>query len=217
MIIGSLDIHKKNNIFDIVSINTNISINTSSSHDSSSHDSFSILLESFQLNHHSYLFTANTIVSLDDFIKNNCFTIELATLFIKSIYNQTQFLSERNLGISFIDISDIMVINNHSFYFCNSNKLFNIHANKIKINEVYDKNNCFLPPEFIQNDTLPFSTLYSSFFYSLGILTLYCLLKTNKQFSSYDDVLNHYKYSKIHFTISQCLLDNPIQRNFFLF
>ena len=169
MIIGSLDIHKKNNIFDIVSINT-----------SSSHDSFSILLESFQLNHHSYLFTANTIVSLDDFIKNNCFTIELATLFIKSIYNQTQFLSERNLGISFIDISDIMVINNHSFYFCNSNKLFGIHANKIKINEVYDKNNCFLPPEFIQNDTLPFSTLYSSFFYSLGILTLYCLLKTNK-------------------------------------
>ena len=217
MIIGSLDIHKKNNIFDIVSINTNISINTSSSHDSSYHDSFSILLESFQLNHHSYLFTANTIVSLDDFIKNNCFTIELATLFIKSIYNQTQVLSERNLGISFIDISDIMVINNHSFYFCNSNKLFGIHANKIKINEVYDKNNCFLPPEFIQNDTLPFSTLYSSFFYSLGILTLYCLLKTNKQFSSYDDVLNHYKYSKIHFTISQCLLDNPIQRNFFLF
>ena len=209
MIIGSLNIHKKNNRFDITS--------TSTSTKDQDQYYFSILLESFQLNHHSHLFDTNTITSLNEFIKNNCFTIELANLLLKYIYNQTQFLLERNLGISFINISDIMVIDNHSFYFCNSNKFCNIKANKIKINDFYDKNNCFLPPEFIQNDTLPFSTNSSSFFYSLGILTLYCLLNTNKQFSSYNDILNHYKHHKIHFTITQCLIANPIKRNFILF
>ena len=88
---------------------------------------------------------------------------------------------------------------------------------KILITQIYDKTNIFIPPEFITNDTIPFSTDYSSFYYSLGIIVLHCLQETDKNFLSFEEILELYKEYNFYFTISQCLNINPSKRNFIIF
>jgi len=149
---------------------------------------------------------------------------------------QIQFLLEKNIAISFIDLNDVMVIDEQFFYFCNVNKLYAIRANKtILITDFYDVNNCFLPPEFIPNTNIPFSTYYTSAFYSLAIIILFCLKNSktrvcdvftsypNKEVgyvyqnvSVYQDVLNEYQHTKIYLSLKHCMIKEPKQRRLFL-
>jgi hypothetical protein len=128
----------------------------------------------------SYSLCAKSIVSLDQFIQSTQFNITTATLFLHSIYYQIQSLVENNIAISFMDLNDIMVIDGDKFYFCNYNKLYNITQNKtIMVTDFYDPHNLFLPPEFIHNNMIPFSTHYTSVYYSLAIVILFCLTNSN--------------------------------------
>ena len=136
---------------------------------------------------------------------------------LRSLYQQLDFFRERNYSISFMDVSDIMVINNDKFLFCNADKLLDIKNGKILITQIYDKTNIFLPPEFITNDTIPFSIDYSAFYYSLGIMVLHCLQQKDKKLYSFEEILDCYKEYNFYFTISQFLNINPSKRKFIIF
>ena len=213
MIIGSLNIEKKDNLYQF-SHSKEISNDINSI--------FSILLQSFQLEYESILYCANSIQTLDTFIETNSssFTLKNANILLSSLYEQIVFLGENNISISFIDLTDIIVVDGNLFFFCNYDKLFFIKQEKITITHLYDLDNPFLPPEFIHNDTIPFSTSDKSFFYSLGIIILHCL-KQGQLFrfstSSYLDVLEYYKYHKIHFTLLECMKLDPYKRKLFIF
>ena len=176
MLIGSFDIQKENVVYIISNLTTCID-----------HPFFSRLFQSLEyfantstMSSSSYSLCAKSIVSLDEYIQSTQFTITSATLFLHSIYYQIQNLLENNIAISFMDLNDIMVIDGDKFYFCNYNKLYNITQNKtILVTDFYDPNNLFLPPEFIHNNTIPFSTHYTSVYYSLAIVILFCLANSN--------------------------------------
>ena len=211
MIIGSLDITKKDDLYQF-------SHSKEISNDKNSN--FSILLQSFQLEHNSILYCANSIQTLDKFIDSNSFTITTASVMLSSLYEQIVFLGENNISISFIDLTDIIVVDGNLFFFCNYDKLFFIKEEKINITHFYDLDNPFLPPEFITNDIMPFSTSDKSFFYSLGIIILHCLKQGQLfRFSkySYNDVLEYYKYHQIHFTLLECIKQDPYKRKLFTF
>lgn len=211
MLIGSLDIYEKNNKYYIDNKNKN--------------DIFFMLIESFQLNENIELYEKNeyefstifSLSSLKDYLYHNSFNNVTTDNLLRSLYQQLDFFRERNYSISFMDVSDIMVINNDKFFFCNSDKLIEMKNGKILITEIYDKSNIFLPPEFITNDTIPFSIDYSSFYYSLGIIVLYCLQQKNKIIYSFEEILDYYKEYNFYFTISQCLNINPSKRKFIFF
>ena len=213
MIIGSLSIEKKDNLYQF-SHSKEITNDINSI--------FSILLQSFQLDYESILYCANSIQTLDTFIETNSssFTLKNANILLSSLYEQIIFLRENNISISFIDLTDIIVVDGNLFFFCNYDKLFFIKQEKITITHLYDLDNPFLPPEFIHNDTIPFSTSDKSFFYSLGIIILHCL-KQGQLFrfstSSYLDVLEYYKYHKLHFTLIECMKLDPYKRKLFIF
>jgi hypothetical protein len=172
MLIGSFDIQKENAVYVISNLTTCIE-----------HPFFSRLFQSFEYFANasaSYSLCAKSIVSLDEFIQSTQFNITSATLFLHSIYYQIQKLLECDIAISFMDLNDIMVIDGDKFYFCNYNKLYNITKNKtILVTDFYDSNNLFLPPEFIHNNMIPFSTHYTSVYYSLAIVILFCLANSN--------------------------------------
>ena len=124
----------------------------------------------------SFLHCSLFITSLDEFILSNSFTVKTAHLLLRSLYAQIQFFMDNNVSISFIELNDIMTIDGTQFYFCNTGKMYTIKKNKmITINQFYDVNNHFIPPEFIHNINMPFSTYYTSSYYSLAIIILFCL------------------------------------------
>ena len=212
MHIGSLDIYQKDNKYYINNLN-NLNQNKS----------FNILFDSFQLetNDFSSIFS---LISLKDFLINNHFNNDIISKFLKSLYKQINFIIERKYSISFIDISDIMVIDNDKFLFCNFEKLIQINNKKqITLTQTYDKRNMFIPPELMKNNIIPISIPYTSFYYSLGSIIIYCLQYhykhdkiDNKQLSSYE-ILQQHKYNKFYFTINNFLNIEPSKRFFILF
>ena len=202
MLIGSLDIYQKNNKYYIDNVNQD--------------ENVLMLIESFQLDRNDFS-TIFSLSSLKEYINQVNFNNVTTNNLLRSLYQQFEFLKERNYSISFMDVSDIMVINKDKFLFCNSEKLLDIKNGKILITQIYDKTNIFIPPEFITNDTIPFSTDYSSFYYSLGIIVLHSLQQTDKNSLSFEEILEHYKDYNFYFTISQCLNINPSKRNFIIF
>ena len=230
MIIGSFDIQKENAVYVISNLTTCID-----------NPIFSRLFQSIDYFANtstvsSYSLCAKSIVSLDKFIESTQFTITSATLFLHSIYYQIQNLLENNIAISFMDLNDIMVIDGDKFYFCNYNKLYNITQNKtILVTDFYDPNNLFLPPEFIHNNMIPFSTHYTSVYYSLAIVILFCLANSNTRPHSRvyhnckENLLKEQQlavgrhgrqgrqHTKLYNTLTQCMIEDPIGRKLFLF
>ena len=194
MHIGSLDIYQKDNKYYINNLN-NLNQNKS----------FNILFDSFQLegNDFSSIFS---LVSLKDYLVNTQFNNNIVGNFIKSLYKQTTFIVERKYSISFIDVLDIMVVNNDKFLFCNFEKIIQINnKQEITLTQTYDKKNMFIPPELMKNNIIPISIPYTSFYYSLGSIIIYCLhynhthdKHDNKKISSYETLQQH-KYNKFFF------------------
>ena len=202
MLVGSLDIYQKNNKYYIDNVNQD--------------DIFLMLIDSFQLDGNDFS-TIFSLSSLKEYMKQVNFNNVTTNNLLRSLYQQLDFFRERNYSISFMDVSDIMVINNDKFLFCNADKLLDIKNGKILITQIYDKTNIFLPPEFITNDTIPFSVDYSSFYYSLGIMVLHCLQQKDKKLYSFEEILDCYKEYNFYFTISQFLNINPSKRKFIIF
>ena len=202
MLVGSLDIYQKNNKYYIDNVNQD--------------DIFLMLIDSFQLDGNDFS-TIFSLSSLKEHMNQTIFNNVTTNNLLRSLYQQLDFFRERNYSISFMDVSDIMVINNDKFLFCNADKLLDIKNEKILITQIYDKTNIFLPPEFITNDTIPFSVDYSSFYYSLGIMVLHCLQQKDKKLYSFEEILDYYKEYNFYFTISQFLNINPSKRKFIIF
>ena len=203
MIIGSLDItHDKNN-FSITHNN---------------HPYHNLLIDSFDLPYKPN-FYADNVCSLDEFIKTNNFSIYTANKMLISIYNQLLRLSHYFLSVSFFDITDIIVIDSHHFYFCNIDKLFPVVNNNLNITHFYDVNNHFLPPEFKSNTKIPFNCHENTGYYSLALIILFSLKQTNSILSalSNDDILDYYKSTKMYSILKLCLADKSDKRHFIIF
>jgi len=223
MILGSLHISTENYIYQIKNFTKYCQ-----------QPFFSIMMESFPLKPTyklplDQLYCSESIVSLPDFIKsrqtsgNKSFTIQHATKLLYSIYSQIQFLFENNIAISFIDFHDIMVIDTSHFFFCNCDKLYSIKKNnRIVITDFYDVRNPFLPPEFLTNIFMPFSTYYTTAYYSLAIVILSCLHgdesgKSASNPSNHSIILQNYQHTKIYQTLLTCLVYEPTERKPILF
>ena len=229
MIIGSLHISKENYIYQITNFTK-----------CREHPLFTNMIDLFPIKPtytipSDQIYSLDSVVSLAEFIQNKPFTIQNATKLLYSIYYQVQCLLENNIAISFIDLDDIMVIDNTHYYFCNCDKLYTIKKNnRIVITDFYDKSNLFLPPEFQTNTIMPFSTFPTSAYYSLAIVILYCLRGTNitkpgtepitsdmslnKSYNiDHTGILQKYCHTKLYHTLSICLIEDPKKRNPILF
>ena len=102
------------------------------------------------------------------------------------------------------------------------------------VTDFYDPNNLFLPPEFIHNNMIPFSTHYTSVYYSLAIVILFCLANSNTRPHSRvyhnckENLLKEQQlavgqgrhgrqHTKLYNTLTQCMIEDPIGRKLFLF
>lgn len=185
---------------------------------SNTHPYHNILIDSFNLPYKTHFF-AKQVLSLEEYIKTNNFSIQTADKMFISINNQLNRLSAYCLAVSFFDINDIIVIDSTYFLFANADKLYSIVNDIIHISKLYNKNNVFLPPEFKLNDKIPFTCHKNTGYYSLALIVLFSIKQSNYMFStlSNNDILDYYKSTKTYFILQMCLMDNPIERSFIIF
>ena len=180
---------------------------------------FNIFVESLQLPFKTR-FYANNVLSLKDFIISNNFSLYTSKKLLISIYNQLHILDQYSLSISYLDLSDILVIDNNYFFICNLNKFYKTdHLNNILVSDVYDKNNSYLSPIYVKNNSIPFISHKNDFLFNLALIVLDCFRKTNYLFAnlSNEDILDYYKYTKIYNTLKLCLNLDISNRLFIIF
>ena len=178
---------------------------------------FSFFINSLQLPFEN-MFFANNVCSLSHFIQTNNFSIKTAYLLLSSLFNQLHILEQYKITISFLDINDILVIDD-LFFICNIDKFYKYQDNRILITVVYDKNNPYLSPLFKSNTYIPFYSHKNDFFYNLALIVLNCLRKTNFLLSelSTQQLLEYYDYTKIYQTLKFCLNNDVTKRQFIIF
>ena len=180
---------------------------------------FSIFVESLQLPFETKFYAKN-VYSLKDFILSNHFSICTANKLLISLYNQLHILEKYSLSISYLDLSDILVIDDNHFFICNFNKFYNIdNLNNILVSEVYNKNNPYLSPLFLINNSIPFLSHKNDFLFNLALIVIDCFRQTNYLFAnlSNEEILDYYKYTKVYQTLKLCLNKDISKRLFIIF
>jgi hypothetical protein len=179
---------------------------------------FNIFINSLQLPF-TDSFYALTVNTLDEYLSNHTFSIDIAEKCLKSIYNQMNIFYSNNISVSYLDIKDILVIDD-KFFIANLDKLYDVdHQNNIHIHEIYDKDNKFLSPLFISNSSIPFISKKNDFIYTLALIVLYSIKCTHTQFSTLknEEILDQIKFSKIYYTLKFSLTKDEKYRNFIIF
>ena len=148
-------------------------------------------------------FQANSIQSLDQYIKNKFLNNNYINNFIYDLGSQILFLKDNNIGILYFSLSDIIIINDTHFLFINPTKLFK-KGNNSFLKEIEDPLTKFISPELEKKDINISLLDYSTSYYSLAKLILY----------AFDLSLEKLYYTNIYFFLQRSLKTDPLKRDF---
>ena len=118
---------------------------------------------------------ADSVTTLKELLKKhkNKLPYELCMELLYNIGNQIQTLERFYLGIPCIELDDIIVVNDKTFLFLNSDKLIDIKSQQLEIEQPIKKS-MFFSPELKEIKKIPANISYKSSFYSLGSLIVFC-------------------------------------------
>jgi hypothetical protein len=158
---------------------------------------------------------SSAMVRLPEFLNQKVFEYEDAEQLILQIGRQLMVLKAAKKGILFLNLDDIIVIDQQFFFLSRLDHVVQVHMQvqgqeyltlsyPMKISTADER---FLAPEVKEGyKVLPFITPVSSGYYSLAKLCLYCL--------QLDDSLgiDSIKDSKMYFFFERCLQKAPANR-----
>lgn len=161
------------------------------------------------------IFSAEKVERLSDYL-DTCEKGKMdylsAIKFLHNISKQICYLYENNFSFYGFDLDDILVINKSTFFVASSSYLLPIvdGTNIVFYNPI--KFPYFANPELFSINSLPCEISYKCCYYSLGILVVYCLLKTYllvgneiKNDTEIDKDLSPIKYTKMYWFLKRCM------------
>lgn len=181
---------------------------------------FTDIIEKKQINNKiTFTIKALEVNTLKNYLKNNYFSYSDGLLFFNMISQQLFTLDKNNVGISYFDIDDIIIIkdinDNNLFYFVNVGKIIPIKNNLLEILSPFDKKIPFLSPEMKNINKIPSKITKYSSCYSLGLITIYGFLKDkNKTINenTFDDVVGFLGLNKLFYTLKRTIKNLPKDR-----
>ena len=158
------------------------------------------------------IFQADSVESLDNYVKNNFLNDKYIDKFIYDLGSQIMTLKKENLGILYFSLKDIVIINSNHFLFINPNKLFSINGGNLQnilltVNTYSTKDKVFVPPELHENSDLSKTKWIRGqvgSYYSLAKMVLFIFNLT----------LENLYYTKLYFFLTRCLEPIPDERVF---
>ena len=170
------------------------------------------------------IFTAETVVTLTSFVKKGCLTMLEAIKMINDLSKQIAHLEINGFAFYGYDLDDIIVINDTIFIIVNTSNLLDVVEDNIIFNSPI-KLPYFSNPEVNKLTILPSTINYRSSYYSLGALTLFCLLNVyiyseldsysqidSQLETSIDHILQPLYYTKMYWFLKRCLHKKSEQR-----
>tara|TARA_B100000902_G_scaffold287283_1_gene273450 strand:- start:3792 stop:4373 length:582 start_codon:yes stop_codon:yes gene_type:complete len=149
--------------------------------------------------------------TLDNIIKKKKFNYNDALYFVSCMGIILSYIIPLNKSFLFLSLQDITVIDEKWYIINNDNNIVNIIDNDNVILETPIKiKEKMLPPEIKNINSLPFVTNVSCIYYSIALLTIYCM---NINFNS--DLSEIYD-TKLYFFLKRCLLKDPEKRFYIL-
>jgi hypothetical protein len=160
---------------------------------------------------------ATSIKPLSIFIKENggMISYDSAIEMLFDLGNQLQTLERFYMSIPFLDIKDIIVVDDKNFFYLNDSKIIDIKNHQIEIDEPYKKS-MFFSPELKNIGSLPAYISYKSAFYSLALLVIYCLLNKYVENTDKLEILAPLNTSKLYWALLRMLEKNPKDRYYLI-
>jgi len=166
------------------------------------------------------IFEATSVQTLPQFLaQEKVLTYEQAFRLLQMIGNFIKALERFAICIPSLEMKDIVVVDEKSFFLVedsNATKIWNdmIEIKDPSVLKKYQKNK-FISPEIKKITSFPKQILANASYYNLAALTVFCLFKkyleNNKQ---EDDVLNPIYQTKLYWTLKRCLCKKPRKRFF---
>ena len=165
-------------------------------------------------NYHEFTIKANSVMSLKDLLKKykNKLSYEMCMELLYNIGNQIQTLERFHLGIPYVDLEDVVVVDENKFLFLNDQKLLDIKKGQLEIAEPLKKSSYF-SPELSKISKIPTTISYKSSFYSLARLTGFCF--TGEKVGIEDDhkeIFKNIYTTKLYWALLRMLENNPNNR-----
>ena len=160
---------------------------------------------------------ADSVITLKELLKKhkNNLPYELCMELLYNIGNQIQTLERFYLGIPYIDLDDIIVVNEKNFLFLNSDKLIDIKSQQLEIDQPIKKG-MFFSPELKEIKKIPAKISYKSSFFSLGSLIVFCYYQKELDMNSEISVQIKSLYtSKLYWSLLR-LLEKDISKRHYL-
>ena len=165
-----------------------------------------------------YTIRADKMEMLDDVIKRkktldytDCLTL------LYDIGNQIQSLEMFNMGIPFLKLSDILVVDNKHYFIINTTRILPVSNHKIIIDTPY-KRTQFFTPELQELTGIPAQVSWKSGYYSLASLVLTCLtgkFLLGSKLSS-GEILDKLYATKLYWALMRCLEPEPKDRYYLI-
>jgi len=165
-----------------------------------------------------YTVRADKIEMLDDLIKRNeTLDYNSCTSLLYDIGNQIQSLEMFNVGIPFLKLSDIMVVDSKHFFIVNTKRILPVSNKTITINTPY-KRTSFFSPEMQNITGIPSTVNWKSAYYSLASMIVYCLthehILGNKL--PIGEILDKLYETKLYWALMRCLEPEPRDRYYLI-
>jgi len=161
---------------------------------------------------------ADSIITLKELLKKhkNKMPYELCMELLYNIGNQIQTLERFYLGIPYVDLDDIVVIDEKTFLFLNSDKLIDIKSQQLEIVQPI-KNSMFFSPELQEIKKIPAEISYKSSFYSLGSLIVFCYYNKELDMNTEIDIQIRSLYtSKLYWSLLRLLEKDTSKRHYLI-
>jgi hypothetical protein len=165
-----------------------------------------------------YTVRADKIEMLDDLIKRNeTLDYNSCMSLLYDIGNQIQSLEMFNVGIPFLKLSDIMVVDSKHFFIVNTKRILPVSNKTITINTPY-KRTSFFSPEMQNITGIPSTVNWKSAYYSLASMIVYCLthehILGNKL--PIGEILDKLYETKLYWALMRCLEPEPRDRYYLI-
>ena len=162
-----------------------------------------------------FVLKAESVKTLATFLKErkNRINYDDALAFLYDVGNQLKSLERFYLAVPFIDVNDIIVVDDKHYFYLNDQKVFGFGGSSglVEIDRPYKKSP-FFSPEFKNISSLPASISYKSGFYSLAVLISYCMLNEYIKNDDKQEILAPIYTTELYWALMRMLQKDPQDR-----
>jgi|UniRef100_A0A6C0DSG5 hypothetical protein len=158
-------------------------------------------------------FFSKSVKPLSYYCKKRLVDYYMAINIIRDLYNQHIFVSKYGYGFYYIDLDDIIVIDNSIFLYINSQVVKEFRNGQLMFFSPFNRTaqHAFYAPEILVLQSIPAKLSHKCFYYSLGALAIYCLFGAKLVNSDASLLLKPISQTKLYWLILK-LVDPDCER-----